>query len=64
MVDLKYLFVDESFEPEFWCTCYQYTDDYMRKISWQKYSILGRVSKLGDSEIGISEIVSYNKTCW
>ena len=47
LVDLKYLFVGESFELEIWHTCYQHKYGFMEKIHGKKkFSILGRVAKL------------------
>ena len=39
MVNLKYHFMDESFEFEIWHTCYQFKYNFMKKISWQKKSV-------------------------
>ena len=38
LVDLKYRFVGESFELEFWHTYYQHKYDFMKKKLWQKKS--------------------------
>jgi len=48
LVDVEYLFLNESFGLEIWHTCYQHREGLMKKNSWQEsnFSPLGRVSKL------------------
>ena len=53
LVDLKYHFVDESFELEFWHTYYQHKYDFMKKNLWQKKNVfnLWEGGKVGSTEI-------------
>ena len=52
LVDLKYLFVGESFELEIWHTCFQHKYDFMKKFH-DKRKVFNpwESGKVGSSEI-------------